>query len=246
MNIIHLKQRLTQFLNPVTLNLQAKRCQFMQRIRDIQPLQLVTSLVAAFSQGNTSSIAELQRQFNGMQLSEADFVAYKPFHNQLRKDTFPLFMERLTRMLMSVLVKEYQGKIPSKFQRFERILLHDGSSFAIHDKLKDEFPGRFSTVSPAAIECHVTMSLLEQVPVNMTIAAETLSEHDFRPAASELKDQLLLADAGYLDQDYYHQIEQHGGCYLVRGKLNLNPTIEEARNGQGRLGRQAGQGRHAP
>jgi hypothetical protein len=184
MNIIHLKQRLTQFLNPVTLNQQAKRCQFMQRIRDIQPLQLVTSLVAAFSQGNTSSIAELQRQFNGMQLSEADFVAYKPFHNQLRKDTFPLFMERLTRMLMSVLMKQYQGKVPSKFQRFERILLHDGSSFAIHDKLKD---------------------------------------------------QLLLADASYLDQDYYHQIEQHGGCYLVRGKLNLNPTIEEARNGQGRL-----------
>ncbi len=86
-------------------------------------------------------------------------------------------------MLMSVLMKEYQGNIPSKFQRFERILLHDGSSFAIHDKLKG---------------------------------------------------QLLLADAGYLDQDYYHQIEQHGGCYLVRGKLNLNPTIEEARNGQGR------------
>lgn len=235
MNIIHLKQHLTQYLNPVTLNQQAKRCQFMHRIRDIQPLQLVTSLVAAFSQGNTSSIAELQRQFNGMQLSDADFVAYKPFHNQLRKDTFPLFMERLTRMLMSLLMKQYEGKIPCKFQRFERILLHDGSSFAIHDNLRDQFPGRFSTVSPAAVECHVTMSLLEQAPVNMTIAADTLSEHDFRPAANELKDQLLLADAGYLDQDYYHQIEQHGGCYLVRGKLNLNPTIEEARNGQGRL-----------
>ncbi|WP_458735405.1 transposase [Zobellella taiwanensis] len=38
-----------------------------------------------------------------------------------------------------------------------------------------------------------------------------------------------------MDQDYYHQIAQHGGYYLVRGKLTLNPTIVEARNGQGRL-----------
>lgn len=235
MSIIHLKQRLTQFLNPVTLNLQAKRCQFMQRIRDIQPLQLVTCLVAAFSQGNTASIAELLRQFNGMQLCEADFVAYKPFHNQLRKSGFASFMALLTRQAMPLLIKQYQGKIPSKFQRFERILLHDGSSFAIHDKLKDEFPGRFHTVSPAAVECHVTMSLLEQAPVKMTIAADTLSEHDFRPTANELRGQLLLADAGYLDQSYYHEIEQHGGCYLVKGKLTLNPTIEEARNAQGRL-----------
>ena len=235
MTIIHLKQRLTQFLDPVTLNQQAKCCKFMQRIRDIQPLQLVTSLIAAFSQGNTNSIAELQRQFNGMQLSEADFVAYKPFHNQLRKSAFPIFMERLTRMLMAQLMKQQQGKIPSKFRQFERILLHDGSSFAIHNHLKDEFPGRFSTVSPAAVECHVTMSLLEQTPVNMTIAADTLSEHGFRPAADTLRRQLLLADAGYLDQDYYHQIAQHGGYYLVRGKLTLNPTIVEARNGQGRL-----------
>ncbi len=46
---------------------------------------------------------------------------------------------------------------------------------------------------------------------------------------------MLLADVGYLVQEYSHQIEQHGGCSLVRGKLNLNPTLEEARNGQGRL-----------
>lgn len=79
------------------------------------------------------------------------------------------------------------------------------------------------------------MSLLEQAPVNMTIAADTISEHDFRPSATELREQLLLADAGYLDQNYYHEIEQHGGFYLVRGKLSLNPTIEEARNQHGRL-----------
>lgn len=235
MTIINLKHQLTQFLNAGTLNNQAKSCQFMQRIRDIQPLQLVTSLVAAFSQGNTSSIAELLRQFNGMQLSEADFVAYKPFHNQLRKPGFATFMALLTRQAMPLLVKQYQGQIPDKFRRFQRILLHDGSSFAVHNNLRDVFPGRFTKTSPAAVECHVTMSLLEQAPIKMAIAPDTVSEHKYLPAAKDLENQLLLADAGYVDFHYFADVERHGGCYLIRGKKSLNPTIEEARNQHGRL-----------
>ena len=235
MAIVGATRRLKQLFNADWLNKIARESQFMLRSRDITPLPLVSALVASLGDGKTASIAAIHRTFNGICSETAQGVAYKPFHNQLRKSAFPIFMERLTRMLMAQLMKQQQGKIPSKFRQFERILLHDGSSFAIHNPLKDEFPGRFSTVSPAAVECHVTMSLLEQTPVNMTIAADTLSEHGFRPAADTLRRQLLLADAGYLDQDYYHQIAQHGGYYLVRGKLTLNPTIVEARNGQGRL-----------
>lgn len=235
MTIINLKHQLTQFLNAGTLNQQAKSCQFMQRIRGIKPLQLVTSLVAAFSQGNTSSIAELLRQFNGMQLCEADFVAYKPFHNQLRKPGFATFMALLTRQAMPLLVKQYQGQIPDKFRRFQRILLHDGSSFAVHNNLQDVFPGRFTKTSPAAVECHLTLSLLEQAPIKMSIAPDTVSEHQYLPDAKDLKNQLLLADAGYVNFHYFADIERNGGCYLIRGKKSLNPTIEEARNQHGRL-----------
>lgn len=45
-----------------------------------------------------------------MQLSEADRVADKPFHNQLRKETFPTFMEQLTRLLLSLLLNQSTGE----------------------------------------------------------------------------------------------------------------------------------------
>lgn len=39
---------------------------------------------------------------------------------------------------------------------FKRIVLQDGSSFAVYDSLKDTFKGRFTKISPAAIEAHVS------------------------------------------------------------------------------------------
>lgn len=45
---------------------------------------------------------------------------------------------------------------------FKQVLLHDATSFAVHRRLAADFPGRFKTISPAAIECHMTVSLSEQ------------------------------------------------------------------------------------
>jgi hypothetical protein len=46
------------------------------------------------------------------------------------------------------------------FSEFRRIVIQDGSSFAIKDALKEVFPGRFKKVKPAAVELHATLDLL--------------------------------------------------------------------------------------
>lgn len=94
--IISLKRSLRQFFSPENIHHQAKNTGFTQRLRDITPFRLVCCFIAALSQSHCSSIAALHRQYNGMQLSPPDFVAYKPFHNQLRKPAFVLFMKTLT------------------------------------------------------------------------------------------------------------------------------------------------------
>ncbi|MGB6138868.1 MULTISPECIES: hypothetical protein [Pseudoalteromonas] len=40
------------------------------------------------------------------------------------------------------------------------MLLQDGSSFVLHDELAVVFAGRFTAISPAEIELHVTYDLL--------------------------------------------------------------------------------------
>lgn len=157
--IISLKRQLTQFFNADFLLKTAKRCGFIQRKRAIQPQPLVLSLIAALSKGNCNAIADLHRQFNGMALSDNDNVAYKPFHNQLRKIGFADFMKELVKYAMVQFTQDTSFKLPQKLSCFDDVLLQDGSSFRMHDGLAEVYPSRFKK-APAAIECHVTMSLV--------------------------------------------------------------------------------------
>jgi hypothetical protein len=44
---------------------------------------------------------------------------------------------------------------------FDRIILQDGSSFAVHGDLMHYFPGRFNVHSPATVELHVTYDVFK-------------------------------------------------------------------------------------
>lgn len=232
--IITLKNQLSHFFNAEFISRTAKLSKFIQRERSIQSQPLVLSLIAALSKGNCTAIADLHRQFNGMCLTENENVAYKPFHNQLRKSAFPLFMQRLTHFAMAQFARQQCALLPKKLADFDDILLQDGSSFHVHKELASVYPSRFKR-SPAAIECHMTMSLKTFSPTAMSITADTASERTYLPSPSTMNNKLLLADAGYPDFDYFTELEQNGGYFLFRGTKSLNPTIIEARNGSGRL-----------
>ena len=231
--IITLKDQLAQFFNAAFLLKTAKRCGFIQRERTIQPQHLVLSLVAGLSKGNCNSIADLHRQFNGMSLSEKENVAYKPFHNQLRKLGFAEFMKDLVKYAMVQFTQDSSLSMPKKLVCFDDVLLQDGSSFRVHDSLTDVYPSRFKK-TPAAIECHVTMSLMDQSPTAMTVTADTASERAYLPEPRNMANKLLLADAGYVDFSYFSQVDAQGGYFIVRGGKSLNPTIVDACNGKGR------------
>lgn len=137
--IICLKHSIRQFLNPVNSNHQGKASGFMQRLPDISPFQWVCCLITAMSKNTCSSIASLHRQFNGMKLAPDDVVTYKPLHNQLRKPEFVDFMKALTQQAVARFLSERVALIPLKLQRFTQIVLHDGTSFAVHKGLLNTF-----------------------------------------------------------------------------------------------------------
>ena len=71
--------------------------------------------------------------------------------------------------------------------------IKDGSSFAVHPALADVFPGRHTTISPAAVELHATMSLWSDQAVVLTIALDSEGERQFLPRPEELRLQGDLA-----------------------------------------------------
>ncbi|MBC8951261.1 transposase [Xenorhabdus sp. TS4] len=208
MTIIAIKHQLMQFFNDVSLQQVAFRCGFIQRVRNIEPRVLILSLIAALSTGKVTSIAQLHQKFNGLCPDKKQQVSYRPFYNQLRKAAFVEFVKILVKFAMAQWVEKCVP-IPDKLRKFRNIILQDGSSFNVHPALAEIFPSRFWTTA-AAVECHMTLSLLSQTPVKMAVTADTASERAHLPAPETLRDQLLLADAGYVDFDYFEQISQAG------------------------------------
>ena len=233
MSIISVKQQITKLFISSNLDAQAKSTGFMKRIRAIKPLEFVTSLVAALSKSNIASINEIVRQFNGMRLSEDEFVAYKPFHNQLAKKEFPKFIKQITKQALSTLLPQEQ-EIPERLKQFKQVILHDGSSLTVHPELATDFKGRFTKHAPAAVECHISLSLFERKIIHMNIDADSVSEHDYLPAASTLRGCLFLADSGYVNTPYFAELDANDASFIVKGKSSLNPTITKAYNGNGK------------
>jgi hypothetical protein len=114
------------------------------------------------------------------------------------------------------------------FSEFNRLVIQDGSSFALHDALADVFPGRFNAVKPAAVELHCTLDVLHDAPITIALSPDTDAEHDYRPEPESLRGDVLLADRGYLDLAYLRDIHRCGGFFIVRAKAGLNPRVLRA------------------
>ena len=83
-----------------TLNTLGKVSSWCRRERTLTPYRMAVSLIDAFATSTVNSIADLQRAFNALC---ATTVQYKPFHNQLAKRQFPIFMRLLLTRLLNEL-----------------------------------------------------------------------------------------------------------------------------------------------
>ncbi len=218
-------------LDADVLNERGKQLGFAKRKRLITPFRLGLSLMASMATQQVQTIADLHRQFNELWQMATD---YNAFHKQLDKSTAPVFfLDSLSDIMSQLSMKVLGFEAGAAFSEFGRLLLQDGSSFALHKALADVFPGRFNTVSPAAVELHCTLDLLQDAPITIALSPDTDSEHAYLPEPESLRDDLLLADRGYLDLTYLRDIERHGGCFIVRSKSNLNPRVIDAHREDG-------------
>lgn len=200
-----------------------KETGFTQRLRTVTPHRLVLAIVGAMAFRKVETIADLQRSFHAV---AGVGVEYKPFHNQLVKETFPVFMYAVFESLLGQLAGQTLAAVPGHaLRRFEDIVIQDGSSFAVHEALKTHFPGRFTTVSPAAVELHATVSLLHGQALSVSIAPDSQGERDFLPAPEQLRGKLFLADRGYMDLTFCAGVVAAGGSFVIRFARSINPIV---------------------
>lgn len=213
-------------LDASTLDARGDYLEFCQRQRLITPFRFVLSVVASMATKQVYSIADLHRDFNALWDME---VSYKAFYKQLAKATGTDLLRTSLGDLMGKLTLKVLGFQPGEaFSEFTRIIIQDGSSFAVHDALGHVFPGRFTTVKPAAVELHCTLEVLRDAPLTVVLSPDTDAEHAYLPEPASLSGALFLADRGYLDLSYLREVDRHGGSFIVRAKEGLNPRVIDA------------------
>jgi hypothetical protein len=210
----------------------ARQTGLLQRKRKVSPLGLVVACLSTLGTGPVTWLADILRTFNK---NSAAPVQYKPFHNQLRKKAFAEFVRRLLVEALTTLTQPVLQAVPEgKLARFRDIVLHDGTSLALKDTLAAQWPGRFTKISPAAVELHVTMNAFEDGPVAITLTADKEAERQFAPSADELEGCLLLQDRGYQSQQLFCEFKANDVSFIVRGTKNIRPVIRAARDHHGR------------
>lgn len=208
------------------LNACGKDVLFCRRQRVITPFRLGLALTATCASQRVETIADFHCGFNAL---FGTTITYKAFYNQVAKPHFADFARTMTERLISEMTLKVLGFAKGHaFAAFRRIIIQDGSSFAIHDGLREVFPGRFKVVKPAAVELHTTMDLLCDAPTTVVLTPDTTSEQAFLPEPSSLRESLLLADRGYIDLHYLRRVQDAGGFFLIRAKAGMNPHVVEA------------------
>ena len=210
----------------VLLNACGTAAKFCRRRRTITPFRLGLALTATCASQRVETLADFHRGFNALFDTT---ITYKAFYNQLAKPHFATFMGTMASRLIGEMTLKVLGFAKGRaFAEFRHIVIQDGSSFAIHDALREVFPGRFKVVKPAAVELHTTMDLLCDAPTTVVLTPDTASEQTFLPEPAALRDSLLLADRGYLDLHYMRRVHDAGGFFIIRAKAGMNPQVVEA------------------
>ena len=205
---------------------------FCRRQRVITPFRLGLALTATCASQRVETLADLHGGFNALFETA---VTYKAFYNQLAKPHFADFARILAARLISDMTLKVLGcEKGHAFSEFRHIILQDGSSFAIHDGLREVFPGRFKTVKPAAVELHTTLDLLCDAPTTVVLTPDTANEQAFLPEPTSLRDSVLLADRGYIDLHYLRRVQAAHGFFLMRAKAGRNPQVVEAFRADGK------------
>lgn len=242
------KQRSTKFdsktiarslhhvLGATELDRVARDTGLLKRKRKVTPMTLVLACLSTLGTGKVQWLADILRTFNRFTGSG---VQYKPFHKQLAKPAFAEFLRQVvSRAVAKLSIRALRPLAKSKLSKFDDITIHDGSSFQLKDDLAKQWPGRFKTISPAAMEIHATMSIAADDAVRLVLAPDKEAERQFLPTAEDLKNRLLLGDRGYESRKVFSDIDEQGGSFIIRGNTTIRPTIRRAYGASGRRLRQ--------
>ncbi|MCN4144345.1 MAG: hypothetical protein LC437_04530 [Thiohalomonas sp.] len=164
-------------------------------------------MICVLGEKDTRYLSDILRYFNHLTRQS---VKYKPFHNQLSKEALAELMKAVADKVFRCWINDVLRYNNSHFLQFNKVLIQDGSSFSVKKSLKNIWSGRFTKISPAAIELHATINLHNGSFKQGTITPDTFSERAEMAEVDDLKGYLFLVDRGYYSSDFILKLDEAG------------------------------------
>ena len=231
--VTQLANQIKRVLSPTLINDLGREVGFCVRERLITPYRLVLSLLAGHTMGQVETLGDIQRQFNALFATHGGVQAVS---QPVGEAHLPRFDARGTVSDSPALGGggvAAQGRWAVGRVRTHS---HPGRMLGLRSKRRSgrAVPGTIQQAEPpAAVELHVTMSLLGESVERVTLTEDTASERAHLPSPEELRGDLLLADRGYFEKKYLADVARAGGFFVVRASVSINPVVRAAYDSRG-------------
>ena len=124
--VISIARQLQHALSEEELTEIGRATGFTKRLRQVTPFRLAVAIIGALASRRVETIADLQRSFHAV---TGRSVEYKPFHNQLAKAAFPVFMFGVFERLLGRLALRTLAPVPAHaLRQFSDIVIQDRKS----------------------------------------------------------------------------------------------------------------------
>lgn len=214
---------LTSVLPDWLIEKHANELDVVERLRKVDPVVLVWSLVLGFPAGAKRTIASLRRRFK--QVSGQD-IARSSFYDRLTPAVTKL-MRRLVDWSLEMKARQTNRQVGEQFEGFKELLAIDSTVLSLHKLLAPTWAA--TNEGEAAAKMHVIANVVTGGPNSVSLTDQrTHDSQEVKTVGEWVEDCLLMGDLAYYDFHLFHRIAQQGGYFLSRVKTNANPEIVES------------------
>lgn len=208
---------------------------FIKRTRDFRPEMLLLAMFLMLDRSRSISFEAMFTAYSEACIKfKYRLISHQAFLKQVNKEQFEAFAHQLfTKIAEACRGNELSDGADLFLVLLELlpwlkdIFISDGSELRLVDGAASAYNQGDTCKGPAGTcqkKVHGFYSARSQSLVDVSITKGTGAERPEVPV-EKLAFCLWLADAGYIDFDIFKEIAESHGCYVVRGRQDMNPMV---------------------
>jgi len=216
-----LRRRMKRFLTDEAIRGAARETGWIKRVKKIDPVAFVWTLVLGFAGNTERTIATLRREFGrATGVSVVPSAFYDRFTEPLGRCLVTLIAVLIERM-----TKNASRPLAGALAAFKDVVVFDSTVLRLHEYLAKKFPGSRTNHSKAAAKLHVALSVVGAGPRTIKVTSGRTHDGKAMSVGPWVAGKLLLFDLGYYSYRLFDNIRRNTGSFVSRFKINGNPLI---------------------